>query len=129
PCVECHVGPGAAGFLRAKLAGTRQLVGVVTNNYTKPVPSPVHSMRPARETCEHCHWPEKFHGDRPKIVYEYANDEKNTESTTKLMIHIGGGSQRLGVASGIHWHMNGGNEIEFISDDKRETISYVRLKD
>jgi len=129
PCVECHVGPGAAGFMRAKLAGTRQVIALARDSYTRPVPSPVHSMRPARETCEHCHWPEKFHGDRPKIIYEYASDEKNTESMTKLMIHIGGGSQRLGGASGIHWHMNGGNEIEFISDEKREVISYVRLKD
>ena len=29
-----------------------------------PIPSPVHELRPARETCEQCHWPQRFTGDR-----------------------------------------------------------------
>ena len=128
-CVECHVAPGAAGFAKAKLAGTRQVVALMRGSYATPVPSPVHSMTEARDTCEHCHWADKFHGDKPKIIREYADDEKNTETITKMLVHVGGGSERLGVASGIHWHMNTGNEIEFVSDEKRETISYVRLKD
>ena len=67
---------------------------------------PVHNLRPARDTCEQCHWPEKFHGDKVEVIREYANDEKNTESVTRLMVHVGGGSERLGTATGIHWHMN-----------------------
>jgi len=47
-----------------------------------------------------------------------------------MVVHVGGGSERLGVKSGIHWHMNVANEIEYVAtDDKRETIPYVRLKD
>ena len=45
-------------------------------------------------------------------------------------MHVGGGSERLGIATGIHWHMNIANEIEYIAtDDQRQLIPYVRLKD
>jgi hypothetical protein len=129
-CVQCHVGPGAAGFARAKVSGTRQLLAVAFNSYARPIPSPGRNLRPARETCEQCHWPEKFHGDKVRRVYEYADDEKNTESVTTLQVHVGGGSERLGVATGIHWHMNVSNEIEYVTtDDQRQVIPYVRLKD
>ena len=37
-CGECHVEPGIAGWVKAKLAGTRQLVGVVTGTLPHPDP-------------------------------------------------------------------------------------------
>jgi hypothetical protein len=129
-CVGCHIGPGAPWFVRSKLSGTRQVFAVTLNTFSRPIPSPVHNLRPARETCEQCHWPEKFHGDKVRVIREYAEDEKNTESSTTLQIHVGGGSDRLGIATGIHWHMNLANEIEYIAtDEKRLVIPWVRLKD
>jgi nitrate/TMAO reductase-like tetraheme cytochrome c subunit len=129
-CVQCHIGPGATWFARSKLSGTRQLFAVSLRTYSRPIPSPVQELRPARDTCEQCHWPEKFHGDMIRKVYEYAEDEKNTESVTTLEVHVGGGSERLGVAQGIHWHMNVANEVEYIAtDDKRQVIPWVRVKD
>ena len=129
-CVQCHVGPGASGFARAKLSGTRQLLAVTFHTYPRPIPSPVRNLRPATETCERCHWPEKFHGDKIRRIYEYANDEKNTESVTTLQVHVGGGSERLGVAQGIHWHMNVGNVVEYIAtDEARDKIPWVRVED
>ena len=129
-CVQCHIGPGAPWFVRSKLSGARQVVAVSLGTFSRPIPSPVHNLRPARETCEQCHWPEKFHGDKVKIVREFADDEANTETTTTLQIHVGGGSDRLSIATGIHWHMNVANEIEYIAtDDKRQVIPWVRLKD
>jgi len=129
-CVQCHIGPGASWFARSKVSGTRQVFAVTLKTYSRPIPSPVQNLRPARDTCEQCHWPEKFHGDVVRKVYEYGDDEKNTESVTTLNVHVGGGSERLGVATGIHWHMNVANEVEYIAtDDKRQVIPYVRLKD
>jgi hypothetical protein len=129
-CVECHIGPGAAGFARAKLSGTRQVLAVALNTYSRPIPTPVENLRPARETCEQCHWPEKFHGDKIDRKYEYADDEQNTETVTTLRIKVGGGSERLGLATGIHWHMNVANRVEYIAtDDKRLVIPWVRLTD
>jgi hypothetical protein len=129
-CVDCHIGPGAPWFVKSKLDGSRQVLAVLRGSYSRPIASPVHNLRPARDTCEQCHWPEKFHGDKVEVIREYANDEKSTESVTRLMVHVGGGSERLGVATGIHWHMNVANVIEYVATDaKRQVIPYVRLQD
>jgi hypothetical protein len=128
-CVECHIGPGASSFAKAKLSGTRRVFAIAFHTYPRPIP-PVQDLRPARDTCEHCHWPEKFHGDKIRRIYEYAEDERNTESLTTLQVHVGGGSDRLGIAQGIHWHMNVANEVEYIATDAdRNVIPWVRVKD
>jgi nitrate/TMAO reductase-like tetraheme cytochrome c subunit len=130
PCVACHVGPGVNALIESKLAGTRQLWQVIRRTVPKPIQSPVRNMRPARDTCAACHWPEKFHGDEVRTIREYSEDETNSETVTPLTLYVGGGSARLGVGTGIHWHMNLDNEIEYITTDpKRETIPYVKLRD
>src|SRR5262245_16131290 len=129
-CVACHVGPGAQALVESKIAGTRQLWQLATNNVPTPVPAPVHTMRPANETCQHCHWSEKFHGDRIKQVREYADDETSSETVTTLQLHVGGGSKAMGTGSGIHWHMNIDNRIEFIATGPpRQTIPWVKRTD
>jgi hypothetical protein len=129
-CVQCHIGPGAPFFVKSKLDGTRQVVAVLINSYSRPIKSPVITLRPAREVCEQCHWPEKFHGDKVNVHREYGDDEKVTESVTTMRVHVGGGSEKLGVATGIHWHMNVANEVTYIAtDDKRQVIGYVAVKD
>jgi nitrate/TMAO reductase-like tetraheme cytochrome c subunit len=129
-CVQCHIGPGASWFAKSKVSGARQVLAVTFHTYSRPIPSPVQNLRPARDTCEQCHWPEKFHGDKVRRIYEFAADEKNTESVTVMQVHVGGGSARLGIAQGIHWHMNVANEVEYIAtDDKRQVIPWVRVKD
>lgn len=129
-CVECHVGPGASSFAMAKLAGTRRVLAVVLRNYPRPIVASADQLLSAGDTCEKCHWSEKFHGDKVRRITEYANDEKNTESVTTLRVHVGGGNGRLGTATGIHWHMNVANEIDYIATDaERQVIPYVRMKD
>jgi hypothetical protein len=130
PCVECHIGAGASWFARSKLSGTRQVFAVTFNTFSRPIPSPVQNLRPARDTCEQCHWPEKFHGDLIRTVPEFADDEQNSETVTTLQLHVGGGLPSAGPVSGIHWHVSGATEIEYITtDDKRQVIPYVRVKD
>ena len=129
-CVECHVGSGAGWYLRSKMSGAYQVYSVNFNKYPRPIPTPVHNLRPARETCEQCHWPEKFFGTQLKIFNHYGYDENNSLSQTRMLIDTGGGSPAKGLVSGIHWHMNTGNEITFISTDQhRQVIPWVRLKD
>jgi len=129
-CVKCHIGPGATWFARSKVSGLRQVIAVARNSYSRPIFSPVKDLRPARDVCEQCHWPEKFHGDKIVKVSEYSDDEQNTETVTTLNVHVGGGSQRTGVATGIHWHMNVANDIEYVAtDDKRQVIPYVKFTD
>ena len=87
-------------------------------------------MRPARDTCENCHWPEKSHGDKLRQIREYADDEKSTETVTTLQLHVGGGRAELGAGSGIHWHMNIDNRVEYIATDpQRQTIPWVKFTD
>ena len=129
-CVSCHIGAGAGWFVKSKLSGTRQVFAVAFNTHERPIPSPVQNLRPARETCEQCHWPEKFHGDKVRVFREYGNDEKNGVTETTLQMHIGGGQDANKPVTGIHWHTSAGTEIEYITTDaKRQVIPYVRLKD
>ncbi|MFQ5601019.1 MAG: cytochrome c3 family protein, partial [Candidatus Krumholzibacteriia bacterium] len=78
-CTGCHIGPGANWFVKSKLSGSRQVLAVAFDTYPRPVPAPIENLRPARETCEQCHWPAKFHGDRIKVLSRFQEDEANTE--------------------------------------------------
>ncbi len=60
-CVECHVGAGASWYVKSKLSGLHQVYAVATKTYPSPIETPLHDLRPARETCERCHWPQKFY--------------------------------------------------------------------
>jgi hypothetical protein len=129
-CVDCHVGEGADWYVRSKLSGAYQLYSVTFNKYSRPIQTPVHNLRPAPETCEQCHWPEKFFGAQMKVFNRFGNDEKNTLRQTRMLINVGGGSDRTGKVEGIHWHMNIANEISyFATDEKRQNIPWVRMVD
>jgi hypothetical protein len=124
-CVDCHIGPGAGWFVKSKLSGSWQLISVNLNLYPRPIPTPVHNLRPARETCEQCHWPAKFVGDRLKVIHNYSDDEANTHLQTVLLMKVGG---RSGSASqGIHWHVDPGVRIRYLADEKRETVYEVEM--
>jgi hypothetical protein len=125
-CVSCHIGPGADWFVKSKLSGSWQLVSVTFDLYPKPIPTPVHNLRPARETCEQCHWPEKFVGDRLRVLTHYADDEQNSESKTVLLMRIGGVEGR--ESQGIHWHVDPNVQIRYRSDESREKIYEVELR-
>lgn len=99
-CVDCHIGPGAGWFVRSKLSGTRQVFATIFHSYPTPIPTPVQNLRPARETCEQCHWPTKFHGTRLLVRRHFQEDEANTEVQTVLALKIGGGAIPGAVALG-----------------------------
>ena len=129
-CVGCHVGPGAGWYVRSKLSGAYQLYSVTFNKFSRPITTPVHNLRPAPETCEQCHWPEKFFGAQLKVFSHYAYDEKNSLRQMRMLINVGGGSTTTGAVAGIHWHMNIANVIEYIStDSQRQVIPWVKIKD
>jgi NapC/NirT cytochrome c family, N-terminal region len=129
-CVDCHVGAGATWYVKSKLSGTRQVFKAVLNTFPRPIPTPVRNLRPAQETCEECHWPNKFYGAQLKVFNHFASDEKNTPRQIRLLIKTGGGDPTTGEPEGIHWHMNISNEISYIAtDEKRQTIAYVYVKD
>jgi hypothetical protein len=124
-CADCHIGAGADWFVKSKLSGSWQLIAVAFNLYPTPIPTPVHNLRPARETCEQCHWPTKFTGDSVRVRTHFSEDEPNTELHTVLMLKIGG--QHGDDASGIHWHVAPGVKIRYMSSPDREKIYDVEM--
>jgi len=131
-CVDCHVGAGATWYVKSKLSGAYQLYAVTFNKFPRPIPSPVASLRPAPETCEQCHWPKKFWGAQLKVFTHYASDEQNTSRQIRMLIKTGGGDPNIGAGqpSGIHWHMNINNEINYVATDaQRQVIPWVEARD
>ena len=127
PCVECHIGPGASFYVKAKIDGMRQLYAMAANSYSRPIQTPVHNLRPAQETCEGCHWPQQFYGEKMVTHTYYKTDEDNTPWTIKMLVKIGGGNPRTGKLEGIHWHMLG-SKVEYVANDvKRHEIDWVRI--
>jgi hypothetical protein len=96
-CVKCHIGPGASWFVKSKMSGLGQVFAVTFNTYPRPIPAPVHNLRPAKETCEDCHWPQKYGQDRVEVHPKFADDEANTKTETVLLMKIGGGNRGLGI--------------------------------
>ncbi|MBI2516942.1 MAG: NapC/NirT family cytochrome c [Opitutae bacterium] len=126
-CVDCHVGSGATAFIKAKINGTHQLIAYTLDNYSRPIDTPVKSLRPARETCEKCHWPEKFHGNIDMTFDHYLSDKKNTAVSVRLLMHVNSGRPGSPLA-GIHWHVNPDTKVEYYAaDEDRQDIVWMRV--
>lgn len=129
-CTECHIGSGATWFVRSKMSGSYQVYSVLAHKYSRPIPTPVKNLRPAPDTCEQCHWPQKFYGAVERTRTHYLSDEKNSPWTIRMLIKVGGGDASHGPSGGIHWHMNVANKIEYIpADEERQKIPWVRATD
>ncbi|KAA3656418.1 MAG: cytochrome C, partial [Calditrichaeota bacterium] len=106
-CVDCHVGHGAEWYVRSKLSGAYQVYSVLFNKYDRPIPTPIHNLRPARDTCEECHWPQNFYGNKQIDRIHFMEAEQNTRWKYSLMLRIGGGTGLdISQESSIHWHLN-----------------------
>lgn len=129
-CVDCHVGNGASWYVKSKLSGLHQVYAVLTNDYSRPIETPLHDLRPARETCERCHWPQKFYARSVWTNKYFLADSANTEWDAILQMKTGPEFSGMGHTEGIHWHINPSVNIEYLSEnDKRENITYVRYTD
>ncbi len=63
-CAQCHVGPGATGYIVAKFRGMTELVETIQNDYPRPIPAPVTALHTIQGNCEECHWPSNSFGAR-----------------------------------------------------------------
>lgn len=117
-CAECHIGSGAGWYVKSKLSGTRQVLAVMRNSFPRPIPPAITELRPARETCEHCHWPQKFFGSQLREIVHYASDEENTMRRIDMLLKTGGGDESFGSSEGIHRHMALQGSIEYVATDE-----------
>jgi len=128
PCVDCHVGEGANWYVKSKLSGLYQVYSVIFHKYAQPIETPIKDLRPARETCERCHWPQKFYARKLRSQRTYLTDSLNTEWNFSLLMKIGPTLSPMGLKEGIHWHINPDMRIEYIASTKdREIIPWVKM--
>ncbi|MFC1873999.1 cytochrome c3 family protein [Chloroflexota bacterium] len=124
-CSECHVGYGGGYFVRSKISGIPQVLAVIANSYERPITTPVSNLRPAPETCEHCHRPERFAGDLVRVHTTYLTDEQNTEKVDTRVLRVGGGE--LETSHDIHWHI-AANVWYLPLDKERQDIVWVGVE-
>jgi nitrate/TMAO reductase-like tetraheme cytochrome c subunit len=120
-CVECHIVPGAAGFVQAKMNGTRQLIEVTLNDYPRPVPPGLQSshLASSAETCEKCHSRATDFDSPLRVISKFKDDEANTPIQTVLVMNV----------SAIHSaHVGPGVQIRYRSDAKRQVIPSVEYR-
>ena len=124
-CVDCHIGKGfIATRITRKAGDLKHITATLFQTYEFPIRAD--ELRPARETCEKCHFPEKFSDDSLREIKRFASDEGNTPTTLYLVLKTGGGSRRLGLGRGIHWHIE--NKVFYLPlDAEEQVIPYVQV--
>jgi len=149
-CGECHVAPGLAGWVKAKMAGTQELKALVLNNYPTPIPPIPHADMPSTTvTCQKCHSIDRINtpGNPIKLILRprYEQNESNTMQMVAVAIRPTGlGTTRSagtdtsqvdthdGQAAvldprGVHWHV--AQEVQvYSSDDLYQDIPLVEYQ-
>jgi nitrate/TMAO reductase-like tetraheme cytochrome c subunit len=122
-CVKCHVGSTMDAQIDAKLNGLHQMIAITTGDFERPIPTPVHNLRPSKETCRRCHWPDMPHGDKIKVLARYGMDERSTPKYATLALKVGSPKR------GAHWHSADANEVRFASvRDERNEVIWVEAR-
>ena len=146
-CGECHVAPGLAGWVKAKMAGTQELKALILNNYPTPIPPIPHDEMPSTTvTCQKCHSLDRINtpGNPIKLILRprYEVDKDNTMQQVAVAIRPTGlgstrsasdstqqvdtsdGSQTVLDPRGVHWHV--ASEVSvYSSDDLYQDIPLV----
>jgi nitrate/TMAO reductase-like tetraheme cytochrome c subunit len=123
-CVDCHLGRESILLtVPRKARELNHVINALTQAYEPPIY--VKNLRPARDTCERCHNPDKFSSDTFVEIKRYEDDETNTQKRNFLILKTGGGTRREGLGRGIHWHVE--NEVWYYTDDPlKQTIPYIK---
>ena len=124
-CTECHIGRGSFGTeISRKTQDLREVYATIFHTYTYPIFA--NRQRPASITCEKCHRPEAFSGNKLLTIDRFLTDQNNTTYTIYLIMKTGGGSKVQGLGRGIHWHIM--NKVQYyITDPLSQNIPFVRV--
>jgi len=127
-CAQCHIAQGATGYVVAKLRGMQELMKTIQDDYPRPIPVHVASLRPIRTTCEECHWAPNFFGSREVRRTYFLSDEQNTRWEIDLSTLVGGDNPQNSSQKGSHWHVSA--KVEYVSTDtERQKITWIRSVD
>ncbi len=73
-CVECHMGRlPTLQLMTLKAAHYHELLGMITG-YKRPLNAT--TLRPARDSCEGCHWPAVNHSDKVRNILHFATTRR-----------------------------------------------------
>jgi hypothetical protein len=126
-CVACHVGPGVAGFVEAKLAGLNQVYQMVGDSYPRPIVANHRKAEITSEACERCHWDQKRWGPRISVFSHFGYDLGNTRRSLHLLTRPMG---KRAVAEGgarRHWHDTNDRITFRAADERKQTIPWVKV--
>ncbi len=127
-CAECHIGEGAGWFVKSKISGAYQVYAVIAGVYPQPIETPINNLRPAEETCEKCHWPQKKYGATQRTFHHTLYNDENTHWPVEMLLRTDAVGPGVEAGPTIHWHINA--DVEYIArDDKRMDIPWVRVTD
>ena len=119
-CSQCHIGPGARWYVKAKISGLHQVYAVLAETFPRPIPAPIVNLRPASETCEHCHAPRVFYGNLTRVFRRVPEDGNvDDPEVTAIMLRVGGFRPETGRYSGIHWHASQKETVDYRAVDRR----------
>ncbi len=128
-CTACHVGPEAVSYVKSKFNGLRQVYVALKGDFKGPIVAH-DKIQINQKTCEQCHWPDRYVGNRDRTFNHFLDDDDNTPYSVRLSLKVGGGDPTHGPVGGIHWHMNVNNKVEYIAtDEMRQKIPWIRLTD
>ncbi len=124
-CVECHIGRDFIATRVTRKAGDlKHVFATMFKTYEFPIRAD--DLRPARETCERCHFPEKFSDDSLREIHRYETDLSNTPISIYMTLKTGGGTEREGLGRGIHWHIL--NQVYYYPvDPEEQEIPYIQV--
>jgi nitrate/TMAO reductase-like tetraheme cytochrome c subunit len=121
-CGTCHIGPGLLPKVQAKIAGTKELYLLVTNQYERPIDHPVNQLESADVICEQCHTAGQNYDDQIKRIARFAQDETNTETEIDMVVRVGNGRE----VSAAHWHID--HAVSYIARDAdKQDIPWVAV--
>lgn len=126
-CMECH-----KKYDGYNVSGTDHTSGLVkayktiTKSSSTPIKIPASRLRPSNESCEKCHWPDKFHGKQLRIINSFQSDESNSHTKTALYLNIGSGGSLAQSAQGIHWHTSRKHRLYYLASDE-ERLDIVKI--
>ena len=107
PCGECHVTPTVEGWIRAKIGGSKELYGLITNTFERPIESPerydsenttgkpkaavfTRKIPPVTDSCLKCHQAKVLATEPPpvKLIVDtrYKSDETNTKQVYSVTL-------------------------------------------
>lgn len=73
------------------------------------------------DTCEQCHWPDKFHGKKIKEFISFSNENQKEPEVQNIVLHTGGRNPLTDTFEGIHWHVSRDVKVEYQPLDKKRT--------